>query len=162
MKTKFLATTAIICALYITVTYTLSFMSYGPIQFRIAEMFNHLVAFNPRYMVAVVLGVFISNLFSELGWVDLVFGVAHSVICLSLLIGISKFVKNVIYRMIMNSFIFTFMMWIIALELNVVLKYPFWFSWLTTAAGEFVVLLISIPVMKVLDQRLNFKRLIEP
>jgi len=161
MKTKFLATTAIIAALYIAVTFTLAFISFGPVQFRIAEMFNHLIAFSPRYIFGVVLGVFISNLFSELGWFDLVFGVAHSVICLTLLIGVSKFVKNVVYRMLINSFIFTFMMWIIALELKLALEFPFWLSWLTTAAGELVVLLIGIPVMHVLNKRLNFEKLME-
>jgi len=161
MKTKFLAVSAIIAALYIAVTYTLSFLSFGDIQFRIAEIFNHLIAFNPRFMLGVVLGVFISNLFSPLGWYDLVFGVAHSLICLTTLIIISKFVKNIVYRMLLNSFVFTFMMWIIALELKLALDFPFWLSWLSTAIGEAVVLLIGIPIMKLLDKRLNFKNLID-
>ncbi|MED3661308.1 QueT transporter family protein [Ureibacillus sp. FSL K6-8385] len=160
MKPKFLAVTAIIAALYIAVTYTLSFLSYGEIQFRIAEIFNHLVAFNPRYMLAVVSGVFIANLFSPLGWFDLVFGVSHSVICLTILIIVGKYVKNVIYRMLINSFVFTFMMWIIALELKLALELPFWLSWLTTAIGETVVLFVGIPIMKLLDKRLDFKNLI--
>lgn len=160
MKPKFLAVTAIIAALYIAVTYTLSFLSYGEIQFRIAEIFNHLVAFNPRYMLAVVSGVFIANLFSPLGWFDLVFGVSHSVICLTILIIVGKYVKNVIYRMLINSFVFTFMMWIIALELKLALELPFWLSWLTTAIGEAVVLFVGIPIMKLLDKRLDFKNLI--
>lgn len=161
MKTKFVAMSAIIAALYIAVTYSLSFLSYGDVQFRIAEIFNHLIAFNPRYMLGVVLGVFISNVFSPLGWFDLVFGVCHSIICLTILVIVGKFVKNVVYRMFINSFVFTFMMWIIALELKLALDLPFWFSWLTTAIGEAVVLLIGIPIMKWLDKRLDFKHLID-
>ena len=68
MKVKFLATSAIIAALYIAITMLVAPISFGQLQFRIAEMFNHLVAFNPRYMVGVVLGVFISNfLLSSVG-----------------------------------------------------------------------------------------------
>lgn len=161
MKIKLFATSAIIAALYIAVTYTLLPFSYGPVQFRVAEIFNHLIAFNPRYMLGVVLGVFISNMFSDLGWFDLVFGVAHSVICLTILIIVSKFVQNIIARMIINSFVFTAMMWIIALELNLALELPFWLSWLTAAIGEFVVLIIGMPIMLLLNKRLRFKDLID-
>lgn len=161
MKTKFIAVSAIIAALYIAVTYLIAPLSYGEVQFRIAEIFNHLIAFNPRYMLGVVIGVFIANLFSPLGWFDLVFGVAHSVICLTILIVVSKYVQNILARMIINSFVFTFMMWIIAWELKLALELPFWLSWVSCAIGELVVLLIGIPIMQLLNKRLNFKDLID-
>lgn len=96
MKVKFMATSAIIAALYIVVTLIFSAISFGQVQFRIAEIFNHLVAFNPRYFIGVVLGVLISNaLFSTIGVMDIIFGVGHSIITLGLLILICKFVKNI-------------------------------------------------------------------
>ena len=55
MKVKFMATSAIIAALYIVVTLIFSAVSFGQLGFRIAEIFNHLVAFNPRYFIGVVL-----------------------------------------------------------------------------------------------------------
>lgn len=58
MKVKFLATSAIIAALYIAITMLVAPISFGQVQFRIAEIFNHLIAFNPRFMLGVVLGVF--------------------------------------------------------------------------------------------------------
>ncbi|NLY80875.1 MAG: QueT transporter family protein [Lysinibacillus sp.] len=161
MKTKYLAVSAIIAALYIAVTYLIAPLSYGEVQFRIAEIFNHLIAFNPRYMLGVVLGVFIANLFSPLGWFDLVFGVGHSIICLTILVIVSKYVKNIVARMLINSFVFTFMMWIIALELKLALDLPFWLSWISCAIGEFIVLLIGIPIMQLLNKRLKFKDLID-
>ena len=161
MKVKFMATSAIIAALYIVVTLIFSAVSFGQVQFRIAEIFNHLVAFNPRYFVGVVLGVLISNaLFSTIGVMDIIFGVGHSIITLGLLILICKFVKNIWARLIINSFLFTATMFIIAIELNIVLDFPFWITWLYCAVGEFIVLAIGIPIMYLLNSRLNFKNLI--
>ena len=161
MKIKFMATSAIIAALYIVVTLVFSAISFGQVQFRIAEIFNHLVAFNPRYFVGVVLGVLISNaLFSTIGVMDIIFGVGHSVITLGLLILICKFVKNIWARLIINSFLFTATMFIIAIELNIVLDLPFWITWLYCGVGEFIVLAIGIPIMYLLNSRLNFKNLI--
>ena len=161
MKVKFMATSAIIAALYIVVTLIFSAVSFGQVQFRIAEIFNHLVAFNPRYFIGVVLGVLISNaLFSTIGVMDIIFGVGHSIITLGLLIVICKFVKNIWARMIINSFLFTATMFIIAIELNIVLDFPFWITWLYCGVGEFIVLAIGIPIMYLLNSRLNFKNLI--
>ena len=161
MKVKFMATSAIIAALYIVVTLIFSAISFGQVQFRIAEMFNHLVAFNPRYFIGVVLGVLISNaLFSTIGVMDIIFGVGHSIITLGLLILICKFVKNIWARLIINSFLFTATMFIIAIELKIVLDFPFWITWLYCGIGELIVLLIGIPIMYLLNSRLNFKNLI--
>lgn len=161
MKVKFLATSAIIAALYIAITMLVAPISFGQVQFRIAEIFNHLVAFNPRYMVGVVLGVFISNfLFSSVGPLDLLFGVGHTVITLGIFILICKFVKNIWARLIINTFLFTFTMFIIAFQLHLVQEFPFWETWLFVALGEFVVLAIGAPIMYALNNRLNFKNLI--
>ena len=161
MKVKFMATSAIIAALYIVVTLIFSAISFGQVQFRIAEIFNHLVAFNPRYFIGVVLGVLISNaLFSTIGVMDIIFGVGHSIITLGLLILICKFVKNIWARLIINSFLFTATMFIIAIELNIVLGFPFWITWLYCAVGEFIVLAVGAPIIYLLNSRLNFKNLI--
>ncbi|WP_107941997.1 QueT transporter family protein [Metasolibacillus fluoroglycofenilyticus] len=161
MKVKFLAASAIIAALYIAVTMLVAPISFGQVQFRIAEMFNHLVAFNPRYMVGVVLGVLISNfLFSSVGPIDLIFGVGHTVVTLGIFIFICKYVKNIWARLIINTFLFTFTMFIIAFQLNLVLELPFWETWLVVAVGEFTVLAISAPIMYLLNKRLDFKKLI--
>ena len=43
-KTKLIVINAIVAALYVVVTSLTAFMSFGNIQFRIAEMLNHLFA----------------------------------------------------------------------------------------------------------------------
>lgn len=161
MKVKFLAMSAIIAALYIAVTMLVAPISFGQVQFRIAEMFNHLIVFNPRYMLGVVLGVFISNfLLSTIGPIDLIFGVGHTIITLGILIFICKFVKNIIARLVINTLLFTITMFIIAAQLNLVLDFPFWETWLFVALGELAVLAISAPIMYALNKRLHFKNLI--
>lgn len=160
MKVKFIATTGIIAALYIAVTMLVAPFGFTEVQFRISEMFNHLVAFNPRYMLGIVIGVFIANLSSPLGVYDLVFGVGHSAITLAIFVLICKFVKNIWLRLIINTFLFTCTMFIIAFELNLALELPFLWTWLTVAVGEFVVLAVGVPIMYLLNKRLHFKDLI--
>ncbi|MFD2043277.1 QueT transporter family protein [Ornithinibacillus salinisoli] len=160
MKNKTLVVNALIAALYIAVSALIVPFGFTNIQFRISEVFNHLIVFNKKYFFGIVVGVFIYNLFSPLGWYDLVFGVAHSAISLAIIIFLSKFVKNIIVLLIANTIVFTFNMFIIAFELNLVLNFPFLLTWLTTAAGEFTVLAIGIPIAYALNKRVQFDKLI--
>ena len=160
MKIKTLATSGIIAALYVAVSLLIAPFAFGAVQFRIAEMFNHLVVFNKKYFFGIVLGVIITNMFSPMAAYDLTFGVAHSIITLSITIFATKFIKGHVQRMIFNTLIFTFTMFIIAFELQLAFDLPFFYTWLTVAAGEFAVLAVGIPVMAALNKRLNFKSMI--
>ncbi|WP_313893715.1 QueT transporter family protein [Psychrobacillus sp.] len=160
MKIKTLVTSGVIAALYVAVSLLVAPLAFGALQFRISEMFNHLIVFNKKYFFGIVIGVFVANLFSPLGLYDLTFGVAHSIITLSVTIFASKFIKGHVPRMIFNTLFFTFTMFIIAFELHLALELPFFYTWLTVAAGEFVVLAVGIPLMAALNKRLNFKELI--
>ncbi|MFJ8065261.1 QueT transporter family protein [Psychrobacillus sp. NPDC096426] len=163
MKTRTLAISGIIAALYVAVSLLIAPFAFGAVQFRIAEMFNHLIVFNKKYVFGIVLGVFVTNLFSPLGLYDLTFGVAHSIITLSITIFASRYIKGYLGRMIFNTLIFTFMMFIIAFELKLaIIDIPdtFLYLWLTVAIGEFVVLAVGIPFIAALNKRLNFKAMI--
>ena len=160
MKTKTIAISGIIAALYVAVSLLVAPFGFTAVQFRVSEMFNHLIVFNKKYFFGIVLGVFVTNMFSPLGLYDLTFGVGHSIITLSLTILASKYIKGNLGRMIFNTLMFTFTMFIIAFELHLALGLPFFYTWLTVAAGEFVVLAIGIPIILALNKRLNFKSLI--
>ncbi len=160
MKVKTLATSGIIAALYVAVTLLVAPFGFTNVQFRLSEMFNHLVVFNKKFIFAIVLGVFVANLFSPLGLYDLVFGVAQSLIALSITIFSAKFIGSIFKRMLFNTAVFTFLMCIIAFELNLALELPFLLTWLTVAVGEFVVMAVGIPIMLALNKRLNFEKLI--
>lgn len=161
MKMKTLTVNAIIAALYVAVAMVLPFLAFGAIQFRIAEMFNHLIIFNKRYIFGILAGVFITNLFSPLGMYDIVFGVAHSAISLLLVIWLAPRLKTLVQKMLLNTVIFSFTTFIIAYELLLVFELPFYFTWLTVAAGELTVLLIGIPVFIALNKRLGFSKLLD-
>ncbi|GAB3046782.1 QueT transporter family protein [Virgibacillus ainsalahensis] len=161
MKSKTLVVNAVLAALYIAVSMVIQPFGFTNVQFRISEMFNHLIVFNRKYFFGIVLGVFLTNLlFSPLGIYDLVFGVAHSAISLGIIIFLAKYIKNIWILLIANTLVFTFNMFIIAFELNLALALPFLFTWLTTAAGEIVVLAAGIPIMYALNKRLRFDKLI--
>ena len=161
MKVQFLAASAIVAALYVAITMLVAPISFGQVQFRVAEMFNHLVAFDARFAIGVTLGVLISNaLFSNVGPIDLVFGVGHTIVTLAIFILICKFVKNMWARLIINSLLFTFTMFIIAFQLNLVLEYPFWETWAFVAIGEFVVMMVGVPIMAALNKRLKFDKML--
>jgi len=160
MKVKTTAISGIIAALYVAVSLLIAPFGFTNIQFRVSEMFNHLIVFDKKYFFGIILGVFLANLFSPLGVIDLVFGVGQSIIALSITILSAKFINGIIKRMVFNTLIFTFTMFIIAFELNLVLGLPFVFTWITVAAGEFIVMAAGIPIMIALNKRLNLKEMI--
>lgn len=162
MKTKNLVTNAVVAALYVVITSLLSFMSFGAIQFRVAEMLNHLAVFNKKYILGIVGGVFISNLFfSTMVAYDIVFGVAHSLLSLLIMSGITRKITNIWVKMSVNTIVFTLGSAIIAWELYLALQFPFWFSYFTVAIGEFVVMGIGMPIMVYLDKKIHFNKRIE-
>ena len=82
MKIKTLVVNAILAALYIAVS-GLQPAPFGftNIQFRVSEMFNHLIVFKKKYIFGIIFGVFLSNLFfSPMVAYDLIFGVGQSLL----------------------------------------------------------------------------------
>ena len=161
MNIRTLAVNGVLAALYIAVTMIVQPIAFSNIQFRVPEMFNHLIVFNKKYFFGIVIGVFLSNLFfSQLLAYDLVFGVGHSILSLTITILICRFIHNIWARMIINTLVFSIMMFIIAIELNLAFGFPFLITWATTAVGELVVMAIGAPIIYALNKRINFSKLI--
>lgn len=76
INTREIVLSAMIAALYVAITFVFSAISFGPIQFRLAEMLNCLVIYDKRYIWGISLGVLISNMQSSLGIIDKI-GRAH-------------------------------------------------------------------------------------
>lgn len=72
----------IVAAIYFALTIVFSAISYGPIQFRVAEILNMLTFYHPMFGPGITLGVFLSNINSPLGLYDLFFGTLHTAISL--------------------------------------------------------------------------------
>ncbi|MBC2205255.1 QueT transporter family protein [Listeria booriae] len=160
MKIKTLTINAIVAALYVVVTLVVAPFGFTNIQFRLSEMFNHLIVFDKKYFFGIVIGVLIANFFSPLGWYDLVFGVGQSAISLLIVILLSKYVKNVKVRMVLTTLVFSATMFIIAWELALVASLPFFYTWLTLAISEFIVLAVGAPLMYYINKRIDFKKII--
>lgn len=139
---QWVAESAIIAALYAALTWLLAPISYGSIQFRISEVLVLLVVFKPSYAFALILGCFISNTTSSLGWWDMVFGTLATTLAVLPMMKIKKLSIACLLPVVSNSII-------IAIELYLALGIkPIWLSMITVALGEAVVLyLIGIPVM---------------
>ena len=74
MSVRKLVLSAAVAALYATLTLALAPISYGPIQFRIAEVLCILPFFLPFSVWGLFVGCVIANLFSQFGILDIVFG----------------------------------------------------------------------------------------
>ncbi|ANF44574.1 QueT transporter family protein [Priestia megaterium] len=162
MNIRTLCVNGLLAAMYIAVSMLIQPFGFTNIQFRISEMFNHLIVFNKKYVYGIVLGVFLTNLFfSPMVAYDLVFGVGQSVLSLLITIFSMRYIKNMWARMLVNTLVFTFTMFIIAFELRLAFDLPFFFTWLTTAVGEFIVMLVGAPIMAAINKRVQFNKLVE-
>lgn len=127
---------ALITALYVVVTIFLAPFSFGAIQLRFSELFNYLPIFNKRYIVAVTLGVAISNFASPLGLVDVIIGSLSTFVVLILSYYATKQLKSTIKKMIITTIICSLSMFTVAGQLTYFYHLPFFYSWLTVAIGE--------------------------
>ncbi len=160
MNIRTLVTSGVLAAMYIAVTALIAPIGFAAIQFRLSEIFNHLVIFNKRYFWGIITGVFISNLImSSLGVLE-IFGLAQSTISLLIIIGLSHFIENKMTLMIINTCVFSFNMFFIAIMLNIGIGAPFLATWATTAIGEFIVMVIGIPIILLLARRIPFSKMI--
>ena len=144
--TKKVIRISLVAALYVALTLALSWISYGEIQFRIAEILVLLCFFRKDYAIA--------NTFSTLGPIDIVMGTiatSFAVICV-------MFSKNLlvagIFPVIFNAII-------VGIELSIVFKTPFWLNALTVGLGEFVVILIGIFTFHLLKKNVVFMKMIK-
>lgn len=152
-RTKMLTYSAIIAAVYASLTIALAPISYGPIQLRLSEIMILLVLINPRFKSGLILGCLIANLFSPFGLVDVIFG--------TLATGLAVFsmarIKNIYLASLMPTLANGI---IIGLELSYLLNLPFVETALYVALGEFLVVsVIGIPLYKVITAR--FPKLIQ-
>ena len=75
---------SVVTSIYVVLTIVFNFLSYGDIQFRIAEILILLCFFRKDYAISLILGCLISNIFSPMGIMDMIFGTvatALSVVC---------------------------------------------------------------------------------
>lgn len=162
MKINTLVINALVAAMYIVITALIAPFGFTNIQFRLSELFNHLIVLNKKYFFGIVIGVLLANFFFAPMKQDMIFGVLHTALSLGITLIFAKFIKNKITLMLINTVVFSFNMFIIAYMLKIYANLPeaFMFLWVTTGLSEFITMALCIPLMYYLNKRLNFAKLI--
>lgn len=145
---------SIVAALYVALTLALAFMSYGGIQFRVAEILVLLCFFRKDYAISMIIGCAIANAFSTLGIIDVGMGTLATTIAVVGVMFSKKLPIAGIFPVIANAII-------VAIELKIVFEEPFWFSVLTVGVGEFTVIVIGVIIFMSLRKNKGFLGLIK-
>ena len=149
---KGLVRLAVVAAVYVVVTLAGSWMAYGPVQFRVAEMLMLLCFYRRDYVYSLVLGCGIANLFSPMAALDVPFGTGATLLAA---LGIVFLARNLwaasLFPVILNGII-------VGIELNVAFNEPLLLSMGTVALGELVVVtVVGVPVFKLLERNAYIK-----
>lgn len=117
------------------------------IQIRVSEMLAVIPFFNRQYIPGILMGVGIANLFSGLGFLDVLVGVGIAVISYT----ISYFVKNIWinigqYSLLCGVFV--------GLMLWAVLGIPFWFSLVTITISTLITTSIGAYIFSKIGDRI--------
>lgn len=147
----------IIAALYVAITFLSIPISFGQIQFRIAEILIILCFFNKKHSYGIILGTLLSNVFSTLGPWDILFGTFATILA-TLFVSFSKhLIVAIIWPILFNSLI-------IGLELYLVLGMgPIELYFIHAAyvfLGEFVVLAVGYILFMIIRKRKDFASII--
>src|SRR5699024_5627295 len=108
MKIKTLVINALVAAMYMVVTALVAPFGFANIQFRLSELFNHLIVLNKKYFFGIVIGVLLANFFFAPMKQDMIFGVLHTVLSLGITLFFCRFIKSQTILMFIYPFDFYF------------------------------------------------------
>ncbi len=154
-STQHLVRLALVASLYVALTMALSWISFGLIQFRVAELLVLLCFYRRDYSIALILGCFIANCFSPMALMDMCFGTLATAIAVLPMYSIKNIWIASLLPVISNAVI-------IGAELYFAFSQPLWLGILTVGAGELVVVtLIGCPLFRfVLQKNNSFNKII--
>lgn len=159
---------ALIAAVYAALTMATGFMSYGYVQFRIAEALCILPFFFPFTSWGLFIGCVIANLLSPVGIADIVFGSLASLLsCLSIaVIGrggrsmgrcIAACAMPVLWNAVIVGAVIAFAGSPVSMAVGLLL-FPMYAG--CVALGEAAVMfIIGLPLMRMLPKKAVFRRL---
>lgn len=155
MKTniKKLVTTALVAAIYATLTLVLGAISYGPIQFRVAEIMVLLPFIKKDYIWGLTIGCFLANIIGPYGVPDIIFGTTATFLSVYAVYMTSKIMDGKKYALLVSS------IWptvinaiIIGIMLNIFFGLPLMLSMAQVGFGQFVVItIVGVPLYKSLE-----------
>ncbi len=150
--------TALVAAVYVAVTLLLAVISFGAIQFRMAEMFNYLALFNKRYVAAVTLGVVIANFMSPTWILDVPIGGIATFLMLILCRAVTKNMKNDIWKIAVTAVLFALSMFTVAGQLTILFDLPFWATYLTAGLGELLSMTVGGVLIYFISKKIDLTK----
>ncbi len=161
-NTRTISINAIIAALYAVVTIICGPLSYEFAQFRISEILNLMVFFNPTYTLGLTLGCLIANLASTVGLYDIIFGTLATLVSCLLIVLFSKFIKSLflagLIPSIINAIIVPFIIYISSMNTADAfsLKNMYWIMFGWVFLGEFTcIICIGYPLFYFLIKKVK-------
>ena len=152
MSLKKIAQAAIVAGLYVVLAFVFQPISFGPIQFRIAEALVILPFLDPVFVPAIYIGVLLANIFGGLGTWDIWFGSLISLVAAYLTSKMPNKFLAPLPAIFVNSFG-------VSLYLAPLYGVPYFFSVIWIGIGEAVVLYaLGLPLLKVFEKQLKTKR----
>lgn len=149
-----IAKLAAVAAVYVVLTYALGFMSYGNIQFRVAEALMLLCFYRKDYGISMIIGCFVANIFSPMMLMDMIFGTLATAMAVLLIYVSPNLYIASLAPVITNAVI-------VGIELTLSFKTPFWLNAAEVAVGEFVcVSVVGVILFKALEKNTKFMRLV--
>lgn len=154
-KTKKLVTTSLVAAMYAVLTLVLGAISYGPIQFRIAEIMVLLAFIKKDYIWGLTIGCFLANVIGPYGAPDIVFGTTATFLSVYAIYLTGKVMKDKKYAILIASIWPTLInAVIIGFMLNIFVGMPLILSMIQVGFGEFVVItIIGVPLYKIIGKK---------
>ena len=148
---------AMIATIYVALVYAFQFVSFGQVQFRIAEVLLILVFFNKKHAIGLTIGTFVANLLlSTLGIIDPIIGTLATLVAISLMIPLRRQPLIALMFPVITNALF------VAAMLNYVLDLPYFISFLWVAFGEATVLyVLGYPLYRILKNNAYFKSIME-
>lgn len=147
-----IAQNAIIACIYAVLTLAIAPLAYSEVQFRISEIIVFLAFYNKKYIPGLVIGCFLANIPSPLGWFDMVFGTLSTlVVCIMMYRVKNKYLAAVLASVITGL--------IVGFELHLALSIPYWINAIYVGIGELGVLLIGAVLFSYIEKNKRFKEL---
>ena len=153
-KTRKLVVSASVASLYAVITLVLGAISYGPIQFRIAEIMILLPFIKKDYIWGLTIGCFVANIIGPYGVPDIIFGTIATFLTAYAVYLTSKYIKNKLSLLIASIWPTIINGVVIGFMLNKFFGVPMTLGMLQVALGEFVVItIVGVPLYKSLEKK---------
>ena len=155
-NTKKITRIGVVAGLYASITLAFGFISYGPIQFRIAEVMTLLPLFGKEYILSLTIGCFLANVIGPYGVPDIILGTLATFISVYLVYITGKLIKDKKGCLIIASLWPTIVNAIIigGIMLHKLFKLPLILSVLQVGIGQFVVItIIGVPLFRFLNNK---------